>query len=36
MQNSLAVFGPRMSKNKITQNPVKEQKEHGTSKAVKG
>lgn len=26
LQSGLAVFGPRMSKNKATQNPVKEQK----------
>lgn len=36
MQKGLAVLGPMMSKNKITQNLRKEQKLHGESKMVKG
>ena len=36
MQRGLAVLGPIMSKHKITQNPIKEQKWHGESKMVKG
>lgn len=36
MQRGLAVWGPIVSKNKTTQNPIKEQKRHGESKMVKG
>lgn len=36
MQKGLAVWGPMMSKNNITQNLLKEQKLHGGSKVVKG
>lgn len=35
MQRALAGFGPMMSKNKITQNPIKKQKWFGKSEVVK-